>query len=335
MEEQMDIIKEASFLTPHKFSHCSSICPVGDGILITFYSSTIGECRDDQRVRLQYYENSKYAEYKELKHRTGNPVIWSESENKAILLYSYFEDLTTNRMVDRWKHCTNWLLPINVDAFVGAGHLPEPIQLKTEPEQGFLGRCQPIRYNEEWLLPIYDENIWYSEIWRGNGTSFTKMADIGRTRRMMRKGGMIQSTVWHDENNKLYSLSRDGTKGRKAWYSESEDGTKWSNPIPVDITNYNNSIVAIHNPNKPTAEPYVIWNQTNNYQGGSARGNLMFGKLERTNAGLTAKPITKLNESRSGSYPNYCFDNKNNLHLIFTDYPGIKHIIMDAEKLYE
>jgi predicted neuraminidase len=130
---------------------------------------------------------------------------------------------------------------------------------------------------------------------------------------------LIQPTIWFDDNNTLHSLSRDVTKVKRAWYSYSTDnGKTWSKPETTSIWNDNNSIVVANN-NRSC--PLVIWNE------GPGRSNLSLGQLNKDNRSIT--PITKLNESWA-SYPNYCFDNNNNLNVVHTDGGAIVwHIIDD------
>jgi hypothetical protein len=312
-----------------KFSHCASICPINDGTILTFYAGS-WECRPDQAVYLAYHDGETYkGPIKIEEDGTGNPVIWSTGKDKAMLLYSKFEKYDTPNNVARWKYCTNWLMEITIKD--GEIQLGSKTQLKTDPIEGYLGRCQPITYNGKLLLPIYDERQWYSQIWEADGDEYKELGRIGyregygEDRR--NRGPLIQTTLWFDENNKLYSLSRSGTKHRKAWYSESEDGVEWSSPTLSSITNFNNSIVALHDPDNPTKNPHVIWNAMHEGDGGT-RDHLMLGKLE--DGGQSATEILQLNEEGSGGYPNYCFSN-DLLHVVYTDNKKIKHTVINPK----
>ena len=75
----------------NKFSHCASICPIGDGTILTYYAGS-WECKPDQTVHLAYHDGESYQDPIKIDEAgTGNPVIWSINENKAMLLYSKFE----------------------------------------------------------------------------------------------------------------------------------------------------------------------------------------------------------------------------------------------------
>ena len=319
-----------------EFSHCASICPHGNGVLIAFYAGS-RECSDDQCAYIMHWDGSQYRGPLCLGPKTGNVIIWAIKPDMAMVLFSFFEKDTANP-VQRWMYCSNWYSIICYKSSNFSMTTP-PIRLKTDPKLGFLPRCQPIKA-DTWLIPMYREHNCYGEIWSydpdKHRSPFEVRGKIGVTdeesKSRFGRGILIQPTLWFDEETqRLHSLSRDITKRRKARYNWSDDyGMSWSDTISTTIDNYNNSLVAIDD---RTAEPYLVWNQ------GQNRYSLMLGKISMA-SGMPSisdkiKPI-QLNDRRvsnSGSYPNYCIDHDGNLHIVHSNYPHILHHILERNEV--
>lgn len=325
------------------FNHCASIAPHKDGVMIAWYAGT-RECSEDQSVYITYYKDGEYSYPIRIGDKTGNPVIWAENRDKSTLLYSYFEKMTNN-IVQRWMYCSNWIRYINYEGD-NKFKLGSKRRFKTDPKVGLLGRCQPIWFKGRWLLPMYREHNCYGEIYEGKGLNFRPIGKIGEsnysTETRFGKGLLIQPTLWHD-GKIIYSLSRDITPSRRAWLSISKDeGKTWSKPQASTLTNYNNSLVALHHTDKPSDEPMIVWNHTDSLIHGhrSTRYRLLFGQLknvagEMRPVGLLQKGVgslIKLNDREPAAYPNYCYDYKGDLHIIHTDYPMIKHHVFKVSQ---
>lgn len=307
-------------VVPSKFrvNHCATICPYQDGVLVAFYGGT-GECEEDQSVHLYKYDPiGSYTHVKSLPPGTGNPVIWNWNSN-IFLLYSRFEK-ETKRLVDKWKYCSNWL-----NVFPEYGDLENSHTTHIPNSFGYLGRCQPIEYNGFTYVPMYTEHNCFGEIWRINYMTM-KFAIVGRigvtdesagTR--FGRGKMIQPTLWHHDGI-IYMLARDIFGVGKAWFACSKNGgVTWTDIVETKLSNHNNSIVAIHDPNQTTKLPYVVWNCADKSVNGRRRRTLLLGKLIETDDGLDASHIELLNSSSPAAYPNYCFDKSHNLHIVHSD----------------
>ena len=299
-------------ISPH--GHCASICAFNGGTLLTYYNGP--ECTNQQAVNLEYWRDDKLIDHKRLLNKTGNPVLIPMNQQKACLIFSYFHDTDgKNRPVNpvqRWMFCSNWKTIVSLKDNK-LQFLPID-QFETDTFTGYLVRCAPIQINKTWLLPVYREHNCYGQIFASSdGYKWSPRGRIGDNINQQSgrfgSGVLIQPTIWYDA--KLKSLSRDVTNKMRAWYSESEDmGWTWSQPIQTDIWNDNNSVVVVHKAN--TVRPHIIWNN------GPGRGTLMLGALE----GLKAIPLLQLNvldgEVQRAAYPNYCFDDKKRLHIVFT-----------------
>ena len=306
-------------------AHCASICQFGDGVLIACYKGP--ECSNEQQVVVIYDGPDRELTYKALTKRTGNCVLTPMTQNKASLIFSYFMD--TNGMetvasgVERWRFCSNWKTMISLD-----NELTFDIMKNFEvgPSIGALVRCNPTRYFDYWLLPLYTEHNCYGIIAASeDGYKWSHHGYLGKTQinsnSRFGNGVLIQPTLWQD-GICVKSLSRDITKNRRAWYSESHsNGDNWSVPIQTNLWNHNNSVVVF----KLNNIPFVIWNQ------GPNRSQLMLGSWSQSN--LSATPAIMLNQSFNASYPNCCIDKNGKLHIVHTDFGKIAHHIFDKEMI--
>lgn len=307
------------YLEADEYNHCASICPHKNGVLIAWYSGK-HEASTEQQVRVVYWENGTYSEQFSVGMRTGNPVIWAVTKKRACLLYSYFERLT-NRVVSRWKYCSNWIVPVEYKPnrkTVWASYVHN--QLELNPTIGCLGRCQPIKVGKEWLLPLYREHDPCGVIMASkNGWEWEERGVIGQSDHVAKtrfgSGLLMQPTLWSD-GSRLFALCRNIARTKRAYFSQSLDmGKTWSEAVLTSIPNTNNSLVAIHD---GTENPWLIWNA------GYRRSLLLLGKID----GTDAKRFYRLNGPR-GAYPNYCFDNDDNIHMIHTEGYRIKHWIVN------
>jgi hypothetical protein len=312
------------------YGHCATICPHQTGILLAYYKGP--ECTNAQRVVVEYYQK---AEQKicgiTLPIKTGNCVLLPITPDKALLIYSYFEDTNGKEApksaVERWRFCSNWSITLE---YTDNGIITtEPKRFG--PRVGYLTRCAPIRIKNSWILPMYREHDCYGLIMRSE-TGLDRWCYVGRigaeitaSNGRFGSGILIQPTLWYD-NKYLHSLSRDISEHKKAWYSYSSNlGKTWTFPQSTTVTNYNNSIVAIQDQKSLNPlGPWLVWND------GSGRQKIVLGKWKQSTK--TAEPIVKLGE-RGGSYPNYCFDYEDNLHIVHTDMPYIAHHVINREML--
>lgn len=305
------------------YGHCASICPHKNGILLAYYNGP--ECSDEQAVNVEYCEGNKKLAHLTFPVKTGNCVLCASHNDKAVLIFSYFNDTDgvehATRPVKRWRFCSNWRTLIEYKNQINCTRMEI---FPTDPMIGYLVRCNPIKIKDSWFLPIYREHDCHGVILKSNnGWDWHVVGRIGVERPdvgIHGNGVLIQPTIWFD-GKIMHSLSRNITPQPRAWYSKSEDiGKHWTEPIQVSVWNQNNSIVAIHN---GTDSPWLVWNH------GSARRALVLGrwKPERNHA----VPYLKLNDEldhSSASYPNYCFDKDGNLQIVHTDTGVIlRHII--------
>lgn len=281
------------------------------------------ECSTAQHVVIEYWESGICRATYSLPENTGNPVIWPHDNNKAILMYSCFEDADGrgNRPVSpvqRWMFCSNWISEISFsDNKINRGL---EIRLDIPESIGYLGRCQPIKQNNWWYLPLYRELNPYSVIVAFRGTEYKRLGVIGQGMDIQSGrfgvGAAIQPTLWF-ANGKMKALCRDVTTRGYAWFSESSDnGLTWTDPVQTMIRNTNNSLVVINEPGENN--PFIIWNS------GADRHSISFGRL---NDDYSASELFKLGSgaATSYSYPNYCFDKLGRLHIVHTATPFILH----------
>lgn len=305
-------------------SHCSSIAfDDDDGMWITFYTGP--ECSDDQRVHVMYKNNdSNYYKLMTLPVKTGNPVIWCYN-NQIYLMYSLFKDIDNagnkpGKMVERWKFCDNYLLKLR---FNGSEIIIESEDF-IEDGFGLLGRCQPIMFNNKILIPLYREKDPRCEIWTIENDKMIRLSTFGEVtggdNRYFGSGVAIQPTLTYHENG-IVAYCRNVDKMKNfAWFTTSNDGINWGKLIQSSIPNHNSSLILIPNPN-PDLNPAILYNPTVD------RSSLLLNKY------MIGIPIK--NRRLSYSYPNYAYDNDENLHLVYTNCGLIAHQIIYKEVLSE
>ena len=307
---------------PQPNGHCATICPHHKGVLIAYYRGP--ECTDRQQLIIQYWEEKEKLNQCELYPKTGNAVLYPIEKDRAGLIYSYFNDTdgqtTPNTPVERWKYCSNWITEITTTSKTKMLGIENPKPLITQPLTGYLVRCNPIKIQNTFLLPIYHEKLAYGQILSSkNGIDWYTCGNIGLDNQYR----LIQPTIWY-YRGVLHALARNFTRhfdNNKAWYSYSLDlGHTWTTPVKTNIDNYNNSIVTIH---ENTNTPWIVWNY------GKSRYSLILGKFDN-GEGI---PYLQLNKQTNASYPNYCFDKNKNLHIIHTESGQIIHHVFTPEDL--
>lgn len=289
---------EQSFeLVQSRFNHCSTTCPVGKGGLVAWYSGST-ECSDDQSVYIIFI-NHNVSKILRIGDKTGNPVLWKTGPKNAIILYSKFEDDgTIKRVTDRWKYCSLWIQHLKVTnepELVG-----KPIRI-SESSQHLLGRCSPLIYSGELLIPLYDEINRNGVIAKFKNDEIELLSRVGLN--------MIQPTLWI-EKEKLCSLSRNfGNNMNHSLYCESVDGgITWSEPTQTMIPNNNSSLCV----KRFNGTNYIIWNNTKN----KYRSLMTFGELTTKDDLLIGKPISIIGED-NGAYP-WMECTASRVHISFT-----------------
>lgn len=293
-------IKKSITVSSGKMNHCSTITPHPNGFGVAWYSGT-GECQPDQSVGIIFITKDGIVNPHGLNvgPGTGNPVLWTIG-NELVLLYSKFENLKTERIVDRWKHCSLWLQRIIYqDQRLIFNGEPLPI---AEPGLHLLGRCKPIiTESGKFLLPLYDELNHHSVIYVGDGLNFEYLSSFGINNHI------IQSTLW-ESNKTIYAISRNiGTKRLAViCYKSTDDGVTWDSPTPwQDMYNKNNSMHVVNY----SGDFVTIWNDSM-----VGRDNLTLGILGEN--GL--KRVVVLSK-KYGSYPSVCVNNQNTLAFTYTN----------------
>jgi hypothetical protein len=281
-------------------------------MLVAFYSGS-GECRDDQSVSILFIKNGTLAYQKKLEGKTGNPVLWQESEDRAVLLYSKFEDNEhIVRLVDRWKFCSLWT--VEITRTKRGFDIGQPQKLDTRPH--LLGRCLPIKIGEETLLPLYDEINRCGVIYSVEGTQFKHRGDLGKD--------MIQPTLW-EENGALFAIMRNfGNRQKLAFMCVSKNkGETWSQPFMTDIPNNNSSLHAC----KFNKQHLLLWNNTLNRY----RYNMTLGQIASIDNVPVALPISKVGDY--GAYPTILANNDRLCFSFTNSHHEIEYYEWNAKKI--
>jgi hypothetical protein len=317
-----------------EFHHCATIAINDNWTWVAFYNGK--ECTDDQRVVITCSpESGDFITY-ELGSKTGNPILWSEN-GYVYLLYSQFEDKDEEGNeprfpVERWKYCSNHVARLHIDLFAGIS-----FEYLGEVEDGFglLGRCQPIEFNGKILLPLYREKDPRCEIWESNNGNLKRLSVFGEMDEeslkdeklsYMGNGVAIQPTLIVDDDGNLCAFCRNVVQShRTAWCSKSKDGIEWEDIRESTIANFNSSLVYVAHENyklrfvicNPRVKRDVIILYSFVAGHGISLGIPMYGSKIRF------------------SYPNYCWDSYNNLHIVHSNCSGIAHHVFSLDILDE
>jgi len=338
MEQSLRLIK----LTD-EMHHCASIAHCYAGTFLAFYVGK--ECTDEQRVVIYFKSNHGYEAHIELPNKTGNPVIWNQNGDIK-LLYSTFEDEDEKgekprTPVDRWKFCNNWLCDVGLGSILSDNGRPaigySNIR-KIDGAFGLLGRCAPYVYKGEAYLPLYREKNPQCEIWKYTNDTLEHYSTFGSVdHNWISKEGLspgslgigvaIQPTVFQ-KDDKLVAYCRNtarlpAMREMFAWYTVSEDGGKtWSDLTKSGIPNHNNSIVVSNRKDRN----YMVFNLD------ARRQKLCLFNPESKQINYLSYAVLH-NRRSSFSYPNYTWDENDNLHIVHTNCQVIAWHTFDMEFL--
>jgi hypothetical protein len=270
-----------------------------------------------------------------LEPKTGNPVLWTEGDD-VYLLYSMFKDKDELgnypvRPVDRWKFCSLHVAKLTVvDNSIVMEDLGE-----VEGGFGLLGRCQPVEFGGNMLVPLYREKDPRCEIWVSKSGKLTRFSVFGEiTKDWLSKSGIecghlgfgvaIQPTLYISENTGLVAFCRNTTCNiHNAWkFSSSDGGKSWSDIKKSPFFNRNSSLVAVNNEDKKYR--YIIINKNHD------RDSLVM--INNNNLMYELGVPTNNSGRKSYSYPNYTWIN-DILHVVHSNNHMIVHHSFDKQIL--
>lgn len=271
---------------------------------LAFYAGE-QECVN-QRVFVFKKDKNKFKMFKQLPIGSGNPVLMSFNGN-LYCCYSMFTRPMAGNVFDLWRTtytCVQDLLSLNDNKYVLSTYC--------------CPRINPYYLSDEsLLLPCYDEGIQRGMIFHfGRGKIMERYV-------CMNPYPVIQPSITRI-NDKFYVLFRNFKRNLAFYpdecytpYAEMVFSTAHQSFIFCEtkmssIPNHNESICAF---NDNELNPLIIYNAQENRQ------ELTLGILHHNKEGvISATPLLVLNDSARASYPNYCYNNKNQLTIVFTSY---------------
>jgi hypothetical protein len=150
----------------------------------------------------------------------------------------------------KWSFCDTYIRKIeNVDELT----LSEPMCITTS-KQNLLGRCTPIVFNGQTILPLYDEVSGCCVLYAGSGFDYDQYAIFGTNE--------IQPAIWENDGE-IFSLTRNFRS--ENLYSKLHQVSDFGLPFPVvgdsvtTVPNNNSSIAVLKTQN---AAFYVFNNTT-------------------------------------------------------------------------
>lgn len=292
--------------------HASTVLPLEDGKVVAAWFGGSAEGNDDVKIWVSVRDSEKWAEPysvavdgEELPH--WNPVLFKRENGEIILYFKY------------GKPIPNWVTYYCISNDGGKSFSKPQLLM---PDDTCDGRGpvknKPIRLkNGVVVAPASKETItrnWkcFVDISHDDGLTFERSNFVLRPKKNLKKVGMIQPTLWEDDNGGLHMLIR--TDEGHIYKSDSKNGGKtWCKGYETEMLNPNSGIDLDRHEN---GNVYLVMNPTTGEWGDRAPLVL----LESTDNGETFEEIFKC-ESTTGdhefSYPAIVADG-NTLHITFT-----------------
>jgi len=285
-----------------KALHSPSCIYYGNELFIAFYAGE-RECVN-QRVLIFKKEKKNFVLFKQLPIGSGNPVLMTFN-NKLYCCYSMFTREMKKNVFDLWKTTFTNIQDLSSD---------DKYTLSTY----CCPRVNPYYFPDgSLILPCYDEGIERGMIFHlDHGKVIDRYV-------CMSEYPVIQPTLIL-KNSKLFAIFRNFKKGMM--YNIKEFYAPYVEIIPSvakksllfgdlkmsKIPNHNESIASINDKEK---NPLIVYNAKR------GRSELTLGIINQEEDGtIYPDPILQLNETPKASYPNCCFNKKNQLVVSYTAY---------------
>lgn len=292
--------------------HASTVLPLSEGKVMAAWFGGTEEGNDDVKIWVSIRDSEKWAEPysiavdgEVLPH--WNPVLFRRQNGEIILYFKY------------GKPIPNWVTYYCISTDEGKS-FSRPQELVAGDRDGGRGpvKNKPIRLSDGVVVaPASKETItrnWkcFVDISCDDGLTFEHSNFVLRPKKNLKTVGMIQPTLWEDDNGGLHMLIR--TDEGHIYRSDSKDrGRTWCKGYATELLNPNSGIDLDRHEN---GNVYLVMNPTTGKWGDRAPLVL----LESTDNGDTFEEIFKC-ESTTGdhefSYPAIVTDG-NTLHITFT-----------------
>ena len=292
--------------------HASTVLPLADGKVLAAWFGGSAEGNDDVKIWVSIRDSEKWAEPysiavdgEALPH--WNPVLFRRKNGEIILYFKY------------GKPIPNWVTYYCISTDEGRS-FSTPQELVAGDRDGGRGpvKNKSIRLSDGVVVaPASKETMtksWkcFVDISFDDGLTFEHSNFVLRPKKNLKTVGMIQPTLWEDDNGGLHMLIR--TNEGHIYRSDSKDrGRTWCKGYETEMLNPNSGIDLDRHEN---GNLYLVMNPTTGKWGDRAPLVL----LESTDNGDTFEEIFKC-ESTTGdhefSYPAIVADG-NTLHITFT-----------------
>lgn len=309
----MNIKKEFIFETDKHFNEChaSTLLKLNDGSILAAWFAGTKEGKDDVRIFYSKKINGKWNEPKLLE--TGKDLPhW----NPVLLLKN---DGTIRLFFKTGKKISHWVTEYCDSSDGGESWTATEVLVKDDCSGGrgpVKNKC--IRTSKGLLLaPASTEQtkqLWrcFIDISEDDGNTWSKQNYIVRPKKLPTGlVGMIQPTLWEDENGVIHSLMR--TNKGYVYHSQSTDGgRKWSKAEKTEIPNNNSGIDCVK---AADGNIYLVCNPVEENWG--ERSPLVL--MKSTDNGKSFDIISVLEERQGGefSYP-AIISSENKLHITYT-----------------
>jgi hypothetical protein len=289
----------------YKALHSPTCCYFKGDLYVAFYAGE-RECINQSVFVFKKDKRGKFSLFYKMKEGTGNPVLFTVNDH-LYCAYSVFTRPFINNVFDLWRTTYTSILNLSEEVI----DEDKAILLSTY----CCPRVNPYYFQDgSVLLPCYDE-----EIKRG------VMFHIGKSKFITRgiqlsKHPVIQPSIYFQNGFKVLYRNFQHPRPKnqsfapygKIALSNAQNRILFSDTEYSTIPNNNESLIAF---NDDSGETYVVYNAK------EGREDLTLARLVENELGQpTPEPLLKLNTEKKASYPNWSYNNKGQLVIVYTSY---------------
>lgn len=290
--------------------HASTVLPLPDGRVMAAWFAGEYESNDNVRIWYSIKENGVWSTPCKIRSDENvphwNPVLDLKNDGSIRIYYK------KGRKIHSW---VTWY----VDSSDGGKSWSEPRELI--PGDTYCGRGpvknKCIRTREGLLLaPASNEKtkqLWrcFIDVSRDDGDTWEKCDYIVRPRKTFGLAGMIQPTLWQDDEGVVHAFMRSN-KGRIYKSVSLDGGFTWSKAERTDMPNNNSGIDLVR---VPDGRIFLVYNPVEENWGDRSPLELAVSE----DNGETFKTVCILEDEKDGefSYPSITYYN-NRLYIAYT-----------------
>ncbi len=213
-------------------SHCATLCELPAGELLAAWFAGAFETATDVSIVMARFSpgDSSWSAYEVVvdvpSRSVGQPVFLVHPSGELWLFFDVIEG-------DGWTSARPYL---QRSQDLGRSW-SEPELLLDYP--GLMFRSKPLILGHRIVVPVYDEVLWQSRFMTSDDSGSTwQLGDP-----LVSPPGNIHPSVVQLSDGRLLAYLRTGGRSGTIWRTEStDDGDRWTTPIPIELPNPNSGL---------------------------------------------------------------------------------------------